>query len=518
MFVSRLKLLDTIKDENEDNKKLLDSVKSNYLDKEIYESALNDINYEKIKNNIDTNSKDTPFFNQLSKDFFNAMYKISPEVYDESNVQKSLKLENKLLKELIVNEEFNNLRKYTCCDTFNTMHSLNTFQNKAVKVIKEWIDKSKENKEMMDNINDAIQKQNELKDILEQIENGENVNNPQDLIDNLQNEISKLNDSISNSPSSPTDEISNSLGNILNDTLKEVEENENALDNLGLSNKGGKSNGNNDLSKGMTYQDKKRLIDALKKSSVLKDIVNKLGKMREMVDKISEKPSKYGQSICDIGVGNNINKSLSTEKMKLLDNELEYDFYKKLLNKSLLEYKTRGVEKGKGPIIVCIDVSGSMQGSNEVWAKSVVIASLEIAVSQKRNFRCIAFSDFVSSTIDMNKNDKLIDKILEISDIYVSGGTDYSPALENCLEIIEESKFKKADILFITDGEPYRYLDSEFKSKFITLKKSKDFKVQSILLGGGNTDYLEEFSDSITELKDLNKDNELVNIFNNIKE
>lgn len=76
----------------------------------------------------------------------------------------------------------------------------------------------------------------------------------------------------------------------------------------------------------------------------------------------------------------------------------------------------------------------------------------------------------------------------------------------------------KLDILFITDGDPSGNLPKEFKQKYDSLKRDKEFKTQGIIIGGGSSNYLDEFCDSVTNFKDLNKDDALVNIFKNVKE
>ena len=61
-------------------------------------------------------------------------------------------------------------------------------------------------------------------------------------------------------------------------------------------------------------------------------------------------------------------------------------------------------------------------------------------------------------------------------------------------------------------------IENTVRSKFKALKEDKDFAVQGIIIGSESTRYLEEFCDDITTFRDLNKDNELVNIFSNVKE
>ena len=56
----------------------------------------------------------------------------------------------------------------------------------------------------------------------------------------------------------------------------------------------------------------------------------------------------------------------------------------------LLCYRLRGAdERGRGPMIVCLDGSSSMAGEKEMWSKAVALTLLEIARRQRRLFRFI---------------------------------------------------------------------------------------------------------------------------------
>ena len=64
---------------------------------------------------------------------------------------------------------------------------------------------------------------------------------------------------------------------------------------------------------------------------------------------------------------------------------LRKDFHRRFLDQELLQYSLRGVEeKGKGPMIVCLDGSSSMAGDKEIWSKAVTLTLLEIARRQRR--------------------------------------------------------------------------------------------------------------------------------------
>ena len=152
MIIGNVKHLDV-----EDDIKRLSSVKSNFIDTEIFNDALADT--KDMKNTINERNEEQPFFKKLSEDLFHTLYKVRPEIYNKANVVDSLQMENDLVNEVINDPKFNKLRRNTANDIFNSTYGLNMFQEQAYQTIQQWIKQSPENQQTMDNINDAIQKQ-----------------------------------------------------------------------------------------------------------------------------------------------------------------------------------------------------------------------------------------------------------------------------------------------------------------------------------------------------------------------
>jgi hypothetical protein len=71
---------------------------------------------------------------------------------------------------------------------------------------------------------------------------------------------------------------------------------------------------------------------------------------------------------------------LPHELLALRHPVLRRDFARRFLDAELLQYTLRAVEeKGRGPMIVCIDGSSSMAGDKEIWSKAVSLTLLDIA-------------------------------------------------------------------------------------------------------------------------------------------
>jgi len=69
------------------------------------------------------------------------------------------------------------------------------------------------------------------------------------------------------------------------------------------------------------------------------------------------------------------------------------------------------------------------------------------------------------------------------------------------VELISKQSFKKADVVFITDGKAP--IGPKFLSGFLESKKSKEFRVFGVLIQSHNTETVKKFSDEIIEVAEL---------------
>lgn len=102
-----------------------------------------------------------------------------------------------------------------------------------------------------------------------------------------------------------------------------------------------------------------------------------------------------------------------------------------------------------GPIIICVDTSGSMSGAPENIAKALTLTLSSRAVSQKRKCYLINFSTSIE-TLDLT-SPKGINDLIAFLKMSFHGGTDVAPALYEGLRMMSEADYKKADLLVISD-------------------------------------------------------------------
>ena len=108
----------------------------------------------------------------------------------------------------------------------------------------------------------------------------------------------------------------------------------------------------------------------------------------------------------------------------------------------------------KMPVIIALDVSGSMSGDKLYYAKKTVKLYVD-AVIGKVLIGFIAFSDYVKITIPPTDNKELI--LEKLMGIRAGGGTIYSAPLATALRWLSPySEFNiTSTIIFVTDGLPF---------------------------------------------------------------
>lgn len=157
-------------------------------------------------------------------------------------------------------------------------------------------------------------------------------------------------------------------------------------------------------------------------------------------------------------------------------------------------YHTIGKEEmGKGPIILCLDQSGSMSKLDN-QSKGFTLALMSIARKQRRDFALIPFSTQAKKYI-YKKGKISPHDMVEMATNFLGGGTMFDRPLQYALEVIDDSRFKKADIVFVTDENAN--LNNDYIKRFNEKKKEKEFNVMGVVLGCENTYTVDKFADKV---------------------
>ena len=155
---------------------------------------------------------------------------------------------------------------------------------------------------------------------------------------------------------------------------------------------------------------------------------------------------------------------------------------------------------GKGPIILCLDQSGSMR-KLDTQSKGFALALMSIAKKQKRDFALITFSAKAEVKV-FPKGRSNTDDLIHLAGNFLGGGTNFYDPLRQSLSLIKESRFKQSDIVFVTDGQAN--LPVEFIEEFRRTKDKKKFECLSVLIGReADVQTVQKFSDRVINADDF---------------
>ncbi len=496
------------------NKLYFNSIECYDVDLDIYEDILENSNLMQETLNDGTELLDS--FKYLHQDIFLSLIKYKPILREEFKMQSSVLLNRKILNKLINTPEYISLRRNCQLDEFNSALGAEIIGQEAIELLKTIRDNmTQEEADKLNQLVETEELQEQLirtNEIIEQMKQKAEQAGNTGLQQQLQEQLVKSNNSLQQAKA-----VANALASEVKETTERLIKTKQVNDQIKkVSNSFTKAEkeikssseiayewglGGGDSNLRINVADKKEAIETIRRSEKLRELTDIIGSFKDTAMSIQKKKSKYGAvEIKSVTTGKRIEDVLPSDRMNLALEETKKDFYRRMTENQLLVYKKESnLEKNKGPIVMCIDTSGSMSGNDEIWSKALAIAVLEIAQKQKRDFACVLFSSDVEGTYIIEKNHPDPKKVIEIAENFSGGGTNFEKPLKESLKIIEDSKFKHADILFITDGSCS--ISDSFTKKFRQTKESKDFKCVGVLVGShydGKKTSLDDFCDQIT--------------------
>jgi uncharacterized protein with von Willebrand factor type A (vWA) domain len=257
---------------------------------------------------------------------------------------------------------------------------------------------------------------------------------------------------------------------------------------------------------GATAEIKQALGARLKGNPGLKKIMKLAGRFRMIAAQVQGEKMQHGAGeLSDIEPGTALERMLPSELAALTDPRRRLDFYRRWLEAQTLQYRLESREPhGLGPIVVCVDDSGSMRGAPEAWAKALALALLDVARKQKRAFAFCTFSTTLGVTFEESKARTL--SPTAVADALVptaGGGTDWNPPLVWASEQIErDPTLRKADVVFVTDDQCT--LNGAALDRINGWRERTGARVWGIAVGAKSiTRRMSSFCDRVFELADL---------------
>jgi uncharacterized protein with von Willebrand factor type A (vWA) domain len=251
----------------------------------------------------------------------------------------------------------------------------------------------------------------------------------------------------------------------------------------------------------------------LARNKKLGELARMVGRFKQDARALKRKTLERGVAEAyDIELGSELGRLIPAELLAMHHPVLKRDFHRRVLEGAVLQYRLRDDErKGKGPMVVCIDVSSSMQGDKEMWSKAVALTLMDIARRQRRLFRAVMFSsgDASLKVLDLNRERRYqpdLSKVVEMAEYFPGGGTDFEAPIDAAVELLGEKKLKRGDIVIITDGESQ--VSPDWLARLRERKHNLDFSIFAVLVDVGSAEMssLAQFADRITSVKRISDD------------
>lgn len=446
---------------------------------------------------------------ELGSDVFSSVYKYVPQLREEGEVDPAYHFNRALIEKAMGTTEYARLRSVTQMEPVESRIATEVITRELVQNLPE---------EDRQAVNDYAKKEADLSDALSKLKALDEIpkrtpklqkalNGLQQQVPGLQQAVQQATPAFQQACQNPA--VKAAFRSAVNTALQELVMANDFAGGWGME--------PGQISK-VPAKDRMELMKRIVRSPKVRELNKLLGRFKRLAfqrryTRVTTEP----QEVVDVTVGDDLARVLPTELAALTIPEREDEFYAKYVQKRLLCYEMRGRETfGRGPIIICVDNSGSMSMGDggitrEMWAKALALAMAEIALKDRRTIEIVNFGSrneihktVVEHTLPPAER---VRRLIEAAETFFGGGTDFEAPLGEALDDVDKSEFRKADVVFVTDG--IADFSQAFEKRFKALKEKKGFRLHAVIIGGTD-ESLQKVADTCQSLYDLLYDGDRV--------
>lgn len=305
-------------------------------------------------------SKDYEQFPELMQDTFDAMFKNEPVLREEWQIKPDFLMNKVIADKLLESPRYKELRVMTQADELASAVGTEAMAEQLI----EWI---KEQKDLNDALNEMVKAAGGLEAADGEDGEGEESDEEKDgkaksnKKQSLEEAMKAYEEAMKNFQTVSEDrKFNKSMDRIAAKVKDAVRETSDMISNWGLERSG-------------TYtkrpvNEKMELLNKLRTNQKLQQIARLAGRYRRLALQTKREKVKKGlDEQHSITQGDDMGRLIPAEWMRLAHPLTEQQFIADLIEKKTMIYQVKGKEKkARGPIITCIDESGSMSGLPEI--------------------------------------------------------------------------------------------------------------------------------------------------------
>ncbi|PIC99086.1 VWA domain-containing protein [Sporosarcina sp. P29] len=433
-----------------------------------------------------------PTIEALLGDVWASLYKMKPRIIVE-RIDPALKPNKTIVEKLMKDENFEEYRNFTRLDDL----AATVCTVKMVEKINLWLAEAKALDEELLKCMEAVEALQEdvpierLDEQQEELEEGP--------VQQLAEATDKLNDQLEFTLETNGERFLQAIDEAVEESIK-------VKDSL-ISLMGGSSAGKGDAElKKVPLREQLAVADQVAMDPKMQEIAEWAGRFQEVARE--KQKTSYVEAIERRGVtiGNEMERLLPIELGLYSNDSTKKDFLRRFAEGNTMQFEQKKRENlGKGPIVFCLDQSGSMK-LLDTQSKGFILALLSIAKKQRRDLCVLLFSTTIQKEV-FRKGKITSNELARLARTYLGGGTDFTLSLQGALEVIEDSTFKHADVIFVSDGEDE--ISESFLTEFNDKKKQREFNVLTLAIGK-DTAVAESFSDRVIHVTDFDDEGSFI--------
>ena len=254
------------------------------------------------------------------------------------------------------------------------------------------------------------------------------------------------------------------------------------------------------------------LFKRVRSDPALRRVCELAGRFRRVARSKQRMKASHGlDDVVGVEPGGEVGRLLPVELARLVVPELELDALRRIAERQAACREHHAVEPvGKGPVVVCLDESGSMSGTKIHTAKALALALAWVARLQRRWCALVAYSgDSGERLLPLPPGRWDESKLADWLSAFIGHGSDVDVPVREMPRMYRELKAPTGvtDLVFVTDARCR--LPAEVQNHFLEWKRDAQARLVTLVIDNPPGD-LAHVSDEVHTVRSLAPDSDAV--------